>query len=750
MSDINTYANDRLIDFADALHAEIARTLKAEFGQEWLSKGVRKHFPEKQFSRVERSLTNPMRVIDMDRKPEEIHGLEHFWTIVNGNWQLFSQDLRDRTRAEAYLSEISEMRHNLAHRRKRHVLLNHELLRVMGNCRILLRAFRSNESDKFDDIVDSLSSGAKPWGASLHSHLPPIDDFFTEFVGRPNQLDQLSDWLESDRRQILVWGYGGSGKSALAYKFARDVRDSGSTYLDAVCWVSAKKEEYRAGSVRKIEADFGDKETFVESVWSALYGADTVAEGVDASQLLSELETTPILLVVDDFDTVSTENEELGEFLLDLRNTRAKIIYTSRHRGEFIRNLEVPPFEDDELREFMSLKAVEYDSDPEKLVERLSGIRKVTGGYPLFVDDLVRHAALVGVRTAMETWSQRTGDAAREYALKRQAEYLGGSCGEVLIALSVANRAMFLEEISSIAGLTDEDTQAGLNGLLRWRMVSRRTEHGSSAPSYRMNPNTTRLVQQTFREDGRRETYSAAFRALTGERVPEAKRRAIAKIVTETQELQRNGKVEAAKRFLESQMVGELKDSSDLYGILGWLCARRSDVASEEEARGAFKRSHELGGRKVDTYFHWATMEKGRGAWKECERICEMGIARCGASQPLLNLAGYAASREAKDQAEDGNYAHSQGVYSRALTWYRKALGAPVADVGPINQETVYRGMVLAFEALGDEEELVKALRSWHNVSTYGRHFDTECTRLMRRYPAVRTVPEFQYILGRM
>ena len=323
--------------------------------------------------------------------------------------------------------------------------------------------------------------------------------------------------------------------------------------------------------------------------------------------------------------------------------------------------MEIPPFDDDELREFISLKAVEYDSAPSTFVEHLSGIRRVTGGYPLFVDDLVRHAALVGPRKAMETWSQRAGDAAREYALKRQAEYLGGSCAEVLIALSVANRAMFLEEISSIAGLTDEDTQAGLDGLLRWRMVSRRTDHGSSAPSYRMNPNTTRLAQQTFREDGRRETYSAAFRALTGERVPEAKRRAIAIIVAETQKRYRNEEIGVAKEFLESRMVGELKDSPDLYGILGWLCARGSDEESKEEALNAFNKSHELGGRKEDTYFHWATMEKGRAKWKECEKVCEIGIARCGASQPLFYLAGYSASREAKKQSEHGNYTHSTG-----------------------------------------------------------------------------------------
>ena len=43
MADINTYANDRLIDFADAMHAEIATILAREFGDEWLSHGVRRH-----------------------------------------------------------------------------------------------------------------------------------------------------------------------------------------------------------------------------------------------------------------------------------------------------------------------------------------------------------------------------------------------------------------------------------------------------------------------------------------------------------------------------------------------------------------------------------------------------------------------------------------------------------------------------------------------------------------------------------
>ena len=88
-----------------------------------------------------------------------------------------------------------------------------------------------------------------------------------------------------------------------------------------------------------------------------------------------------------------------------------------------------------------------------------------------------------GVDDAMGLWSQKQGDAAREYALRRQVEYLGHGCGDVLIALSAANRALVLQEISNIAGLTDGDSEAGLRELLRWRMVTQVTEDESAVAS---------------------------------------------------------------------------------------------------------------------------------------------------------------------------------------------------------------------------------------------------------------------------
>ena len=69
-----------------------------------------------------------------------------------------------------------------------HVLLKSDLIRILGNCRIVLSALDSPASEKFAEVVDSLIAGGSPWGRSLDGHLPPSDEIYSEFVGRPGNL----------------------------------------------------------------------------------------------------------------------------------------------------------------------------------------------------------------------------------------------------------------------------------------------------------------------------------------------------------------------------------------------------------------------------------------------------------------------------------------------------------------------------------------------------------------------------------
>ena len=766
MSDITTYTADLLLDFADAFHHKLAIVLKEEFGEQWIAKGIRKHFKSDYFDRTDEMLTSPLRVVDMEREDDELYGLEHFRNIITGNWHIFETTFQDKERTGVYFKEIAEMRHNLAHRRGHHVVLRNDLFRFADNCRMLLSAIGSPKAEDFRAIVDSLGSGDAPWGNPLEGYLPPRDVMYSEFVGRPTELKELADWFASDTPQVLVWGYGGVGKSTLAYKFAREVRDGSHDTLLAVAWVSAKKSEYVEGIARDTKADFSDVDGLVTAIWSAVCGPyDETPENFKPSDLVEQLKSLPVLLVVDDFDTV-IEDVDLAAFLLyELRNTPTRVIYTSRQRVPGLKNLEVPAFSDEETKNFVTLKAQEYNANQSIYAGRSSSIRRVTDGYPLFIDDLVRHAAIIGIDRALQDWNQKKGDAAREYALRRQIEYLGLSSGEILMALSVADRPLQVVEISQIAGLTDDDAQAGVEALLKWRMVNRTTQDDSSSPAYRMNKNTTRLVAQTYRNDPRISGYGTAFKSLTGERIPEAKRRAIGRVIRTNNEIEDSQGFETAKQHLEENMTGELADSPELYGLLGRLFSRQSSAKCTnsaehiEKAREAFLRSDRLMGARVDTYYHWLMMEKDIaeemveaagsgdishsvvfGQWAKCLDVIELGIRRCGSSQLLCYWAGYVTSRQARSKNASNEFMQAQREYAQSKEWFEKAFSAAVSDKYEVQQNDIYSGLVSALEGLEDWVPLAEVLFDWYISSNKDYTYQKECDRLIHEHSTVKDI----------
>ena len=767
MNDINNFATDKLLDFIDAVHVRLSQILRDEFGDEWIELGVRKHCAPKNLDRVEKMLRSPMRVVEMDKRDDEIYGVEHLGSIICGNWRVFKQVFDNRNRTEACLDEIKELRHNLAHRRKRHSLLRPNLIRVLGSCQIILSGLKSPAANTFADIVDSLSSGGTPWGGTLDGQLPPKDEMYSEFVDRPSQIEGLSEWLASDSPQVLVWGYGGVGKSALAYKFARDVRESGNEDLMAVCWVSAKKSEFSEGSTQPKRADFDDLDNFLVALMRSLYGDVEFSGKPTTDSVISELREMPILLVVDDFDTIS-EDVELTEFILySLRMTPTRVIHTSRHRLPGMNNLEVPPFNKRELENFILQRCHVYNVDHNAFINRLNAIESVTSGYPLFVDDLVRHASFFGIDQALSDWGQRQGDAARQYALQRQVEYLSiSSSSDVLIALAAADRALKIVEISAVAGLTDDDAAAGIEELLKWRMVQDVIEDDSGTPAFRMNKNTNRLVEQTFRNDGRFTTYHDAFRALTGERVPEAMRAAIGRIISKTKTLERGGGFINAKNFLVDNMTGELANSADLYGNLGWLYSRQPIRENASMARDAFQMSHRLGASKVDIYNDWASLERNiaedmiflnalpnsndddiAAQWKKSEDVAVMGLDRCGPSQLLCYVAGYGASREAKSKQRARSFSYADAAYLRSITWYKQALTAPVSDVFSAPVGAIYRGLALAYEGVEDFDNLMQTLKSWRASTGTDYHFASELERLVGSHRQLRAMPDVTAML---
>ena len=82
----------------------------------------------------------------------------------------------------------------------------------------------------------------------IESALPPSPATLKEFIGRRQALDNLYAWLFfSDEPRTFLFGRGGSGKSTIAYEFARMIAETGGNIptkqgqpIDFVIYISAK------------------------------------------------------------------------------------------------------------------------------------------------------------------------------------------------------------------------------------------------------------------------------------------------------------------------------------------------------------------------------------------------------------------------------------------------------------------------------------------------------------------------------
>ena len=531
----------------------------------------------------------------MEKTDEEIYGVEHLGNIVDGNWDIFRSVFVNRNRTKVFFGEIAEIRHNISHRRQRHMLRRVDLLRFASNAQILLSALGSPSNVKFEAVVASLEQGGSLWGNELGGTLPPATEIVPEFVGRESEMRELTEWLVTESaRQVVIWGYGGSGKSALAYQFARAVRDGAPSTLEAVLWVSAKAREYVEGETRERRADFDSIDSFAHALWAGLYDAEPSPEQATREGILKELSNNPSLVIVDDLDSV-LDSEGLTHFLLyELPTTKSRIVYTSRQRIPGLPTVEVKGFDEGELEAFVRSRVRAYEASIEECLERLSAIKSVTDGFPLFVDDLLRHAQLDGLRKAIGDWSQRRGDAAREYALRRQLSSLGEAAKRALIGVVVSNRAVSSLELANISGFTDDDVQHAIGDLLKWRLLTRSDSDATGLPTFSCNGNTRRLSQKTYGREPLYETLQNSFKSISGSPLAPGIKRAVGSAINAARGLVLRSDLERAEMVLRTTMTGELAQNADLWGALGWVLSRQKDTEHFEEARFAFRHAHGL------------------------------------------------------------------------------------------------------------------------------------------------------------
>jgi hypothetical protein len=274
-------------------------------------------------------------------------GVNHFFNLFESFYpQIFPVDnglhpaqlKSNRQTILGWVKSVKNLRDPLSHPAERDYTFEDAFAMLDPARRVLLRLDLQSEATDVKawmNELQGLSIAIDAVAEPLEDRLPPPETIIVDFVGRETELLALSEWFETpDTRRWALAGEGGKGKSAIAYRFATQIKNLAPDPFQMVIWLSAKKRRFDEGEILDVATpDFGDLSTALDSLLSA-YGWDECRTKplVDRKiQVLQLLEEFPAFLVVDDADSLEGTSEDAAEFFtFDVPRTRTKVLLTSR------------------------------------------------------------------------------------------------------------------------------------------------------------------------------------------------------------------------------------------------------------------------------------------------------------------------------------------------------------------------------------------------------------------------------------
>lgn len=157
----------------------------------------------------------------------------------------------------------------------------------------------------------------------------------TPFFGRDKEIDTVLRALSPADRiwGVLVDGIGGIGKTALAVESAHRCKEKG--LFEAYIFVSAKQNLLAPGGIHELMPTARTLDEFFNET-ARLLGQTGIMQlaGDDKRRaLLDKLRVTPTLLLYDNLETLTKEEQEAVAYFLRELPTACKAIITSRRRG---------------------------------------------------------------------------------------------------------------------------------------------------------------------------------------------------------------------------------------------------------------------------------------------------------------------------------------------------------------------------------------------------------------------------------
>lgn len=316
----------------------------------------------------------------------------------------------------------------------------------------------------------------------------------TQFIGRKKQISKIrEEIIEIPNQNGILYGPGGVGKTALLIELSQKLYNETNPehiYYDNIIWVSAKSNFYHWEQNATISnpQQFESLENIFQIVLR-FFDYEDVDEysNEDLTNILLELlEENKILLVLDNFETVSKgETEKIITFFgSDVKKhlrrlpNNFKVILTSREllpSGYYQIKLEGLEFK--ESKQLMESIYWRYkDSHPELSLQQYKLIHESTSGIPIVIKHCLGqvYEFHIPLSDVLEGLSEQSNEVIKfSYSevlshLKKDNCYL-----KILILLEIINEPISARQIALILELQINDINKHLPTLLNFQCVDR-------------------------------------------------------------------------------------------------------------------------------------------------------------------------------------------------------------------------------------------------------------------------------------
>jgi hypothetical protein len=335
------------------------------------------------------------------------------------------------------------------------------------------------------------------------------------FFGRHKDMEVVMRALGPEDRTwgVLIDGIGGIGKTSLAIEAAHHCKETGR--FEAFVFVSAKQHALAPGGIRKVPPAARTLDVFINETARVLDqpGIPKLVSEPKRRALLDALRERPTLLVYDNLETLTKEEQEaLADFLRELPQGCKAVITSRRRGGEGAVWHRLEKLDWDAARQLIAAEA-DRDAALAAKLQRVGEARwpelyDATGGSPLALSHtlgLMRVRAALSFDAALSMLRGNRDADLQRFIFQEARSELTANDEAALRALSFFAPSATFEVWAEVAQLSRTELETTIDRLSTLSLVDMLT----GVERYTLHPLTRGFVQDELLDDEQtaRETW---------------------------------------------------------------------------------------------------------------------------------------------------------------------------------------------------------------------------------------------------